>query len=284
MTNIKQINFRLIICFTLFSVLLCFLISCNNSKEESNPKEQILIPMINSTDFAWNNLTISANQVVKTDSNGINIELLIEKDSLNEYSISSAAVIINNGMTDATYESIARAKETLTDILHISFSDLEFAGIVNVGQVEMHFDIHNQATNESVVKGGVLSITLSEPSLPMISGHILYDQHGIKIYGQYVDETTVWDSSVLIYVQNNSDKNIFVSCEQVSVNDSNVIGTYNELIYANKHSVDNIPIPSTNMDINDIGISDSIILKMKIVDADTLEIVDVTDPISFRAN
>lgn len=118
----------------------------------------------------------------------------------------------------------------------------------------------------------------------MISGHILYDQHGIKIYGQYVDETTVWGSSVLIYVQNNSDKNIFVSCEQVSVNDSNVIGTYNELIYANKHSVDNIPISSTNMDINDIDISDSIILKLKIVDADTLEIVDVTDPISFRAN
>ena len=284
MTNIKPINFRLIICLTLFSVLLCSLISCNNSKEESNPKEQILIPMINSTDFAWNNLTISANQVVKTDSNGIDIELLIENNSLNEYSISSAAVIINNGMTDVVYDVTVSAKATFTDILHISFSDLEFAGIVNVGQVEIHFDIRNQATNESVVKAGVLSITLSEPSLPIISGHILYDQHGIKIYGQYVDETTIWGSSVLLYVQNTSDKNIIASCEQVTVNNCEVSRDYNELIYANKHSVDNIPLSSTNMDINDIDSSDSIILKLKIVDADTMEIIAETNPIQFYAN
>ena len=261
---------------TLCVILLLFT-SCNSFENT-----QDIIPMIDAVDFEYNDLTISAKEISKDDTKGISIEFLIENQSACEYVVSSSVVIINNGMVDLTYERVIGENEHSTDRLYIPFEAIESEGIIDVGCIEIYFDVQNRTTNNLISNAGVLTVKLSEPSLPMISGHILYDQHGIKIYGKYVDETTVWGSSVLLYVQNTSDKNIIVSCEQVTVNGCEVTGTYNELIYANKHSVDNIPLSSTNM--NAIDSSDSIILKLKIADADTLEIIAETNPIQFYAN
>jgi len=263
-----------ILCVILFLFTSCH--SFENTQE--------VIPIIDTVDFEYNDLSISANQVSRDDTKGINIELLIKNQSIYEYVVSSPAVIINNGMTGLTYEFVIEGKERSIDQLYIPFEAIESAGIIEVGHIEIYFDVQNLTTNESMTNAGVLTVKMSAPSLPVVSGHILYDQHGIKIYGQYVDETTVWGSSVLLYVQNTSDKNIIVSCEQVAVNDCEVASNYNEFIYANKHSVDNIPLVSTNMNVNKINSSDSIVLKLTIINSDMMNVIDETTPIEFYAN
>ncbi len=271
MERIKSRNLRVIAIFMfLFANLLT---SCHSITSKQEP-----IPIIDAVAFEYNDLTISAKQVSRDDTKGISVELSIENQNTYECVVSSSAVIVNNGMTDLSYECAIEGKERSTDQLYIPFEVIESVGIIDVGCIEIYFDLQNRATNELITNVGVLAVKLSEPSAPMISGHILYDQHGIKIYGQYVDKTTVWGSSVLLYVRNTSDKNILVSCEQISVNDREVRGTYNELIYANKHSVDNVPL------IDTIDSSDSIGLKLKIFDADTMEEIAATNPIVFYAN
>ena len=275
----NRIKIRTLRAVAILCVILLIFTSCHSFE---NVQESI--PIINADAFEYNGLTISAKRVSRDDTKGISVELSIENQSTHEYVVSSSAVIINNGMTDLAYECLIEEKEQLADRLYIPFEVIESAGFVDVSCIEIYFDVQNRTTNNLVYNAGELTIKSSEPSSPMVSGHILYDQHEIKIYGQYVDETTIWGSSVLLYVQNTSDKNIIVSCEQVTVNNCEVSSDYNELIYANKHSVDNIPLSSTNMDINDIDSSDSIILKLKIVDADTMEIIAETNPIQFYAN
>ena len=276
MNRIKISNLRAV---AFLCVLLLLFTSCHSFENT-----QETIPIIDTVDFEYKDLSISAKQVSRDDTKGIGIELLIENQSTFEYVVYSSAVIINNGMTDLTYAFVIEGKERSIDQLYIPFEAIESAGIIEVGHIEIYFDVQNLTTNESITNAGVLTVKMSEPSLPMVSGHILYDQHGIKIYGQYVDETTVWGSSVLLYVQNTSDKNIIVYCEQVSFNDCEVASDYNELIYANKHSVDNIPLASTNMNVNEINSSDSIVLKLKIIDSDTMNVIDETPPIGFYAN
>ena len=260
-------------------VILLLFTSCHSFENT-----QEAIPIIDTVDFEYNDLSISAKQVSRDDTKAISVEFSIENNSTYEYEISSTAVIINNGMTDLTYEFVIEGKERSIDQLYIPFEAIESAGIIEVGHIEIYFDVQNRTTNESMINAGVLIVKMSEPSLPIVSGHILYNQNGIKIYGQYVDETTVWGSSVLLYVQNTSDKNIIVSCEQVAVNDCDMMVAYHKVIYTNKHSVDNIPLASTNMNVNEINSSDSIVLKLKIIDSDTMNVIDETNPLGFYAN
>ena len=275
----NRIKSRGLSVIAILCVILLLFTSCHSFENT-----QDVIPIIDAVAFEYKDLSVSANRVSRDDTKGISVEFSIENNSTYEYEISSTAVIINNGMTDLTYEFVIEGKERSIDQLYIPFETIEFAGIIEVGYIEIYFDVQNLTTNESITNAGVLTVKLSEPSLPMVSGHILYDQHGIKIYGQYVDETTVWGSSVLLYVQNTSDKNIIVYCEQVSFNDCEVASDYNEFIYANKHSVDNIPLASTNMNVNEINSSESIVLKLKIIDSDTMNVIDETPPIGFYAN
>lgn len=273
----NRIKSRGLSVIAILCVILLLFTSCHSFENT-----QDVIPIIDAVAFEYKDLSVSAKRVSRDDTKGICVEFSIENNSTYEYEISSTAVIINNGMTDLTYEFVIEGKERSIDQLYIPFEAIESAGIIEVGHIEIFFDVQNLTTNESMTNAGVLTVKMSAPSLPMVSGHILYDQHGIKIYGQYVDETTVWGSSVLLYVQNTSDKNIIVYCEQVSFNDCEVASDYNELIYANKHSVDNIPLSSANL--NEIDSLDTILLKLKIADADTLDLIAETNPIQFSVN
>ncbi len=244
------------------------------SKEESNE-----IPIVSATEFERNGLVISTKQVKKDDSKGMTIELLLENPTESKYAISTAAVILNNGMTDVEFQCEIEANTTQVASISVPFEILESEGIVSVGRIELYFDLHNITSEETISNVGCLTVNMSDFSQPMVSGHILYDQNGVKIYGRYAEETTVWGSSVLLYVQNTLERNIKVLCEKLMVNDYEECGEYNEVIYVERHSVDSIPLSS-----NDITDSDQITLQLKIVNADMMEEIATTNPIVFYAN
>ena len=118
---------------------------------------------------------------------------------------------------------------------------------------------------------------------PDESGHILYNQGGIKIIGKYVDESTFWGSSVLLYVLNSTGRNIGISCEDMSINGFMVSGYYYADIYAGKYSLDEITILSSDLTENGITSIDEIELKFHIYDSDTYDTIADTDPIKFSA-
>ena len=262
------------------SLIVLILCSCGEQKENEEALEEIHdIPIVDMTEFEWNDLVISAKQVKRTVSKGMEIELLLENPTESRYAISTAAVILNNGMTDVSFECEIEANTTKSTSISVPFEILESEGIVSVGRIELFFDLHNITSAEAISKAGSLRVKLSDSSQPMVSGHILYDRYGVKIYGRYVDETTVWGSSVLLYVQNTSERNIRVLRETLTVNDEEEQGEYDEVIYAKRHSVDPI-----SLSVNEITASDQITLQLKIVDADTMEEIATTNPIAFDAN
>ena len=75
-----------------------------------------------------------------------------------------------------------------------------------------------------------------------IKGTTLYEKNNIKIIGQYVDENSFWGASALIYIENNTDKNITVSVDNVAVNNKMVNATCSKEIYPNRKAFTDITL------------------------------------------
>ena len=74
------------------------------------------------------------------------------------------------------------------------------------------------------------------------SGVTLYDTNGIKIVGKYVNESSFWGKAVMLYCENNTDKNVTISADDLSVNGFMVTSLFSKTIYAGKKAYDDITL------------------------------------------
>jgi len=237
--------------------------------------------------FEYDGFKVTAKEIVDDSFWGSGIKLYIENNGNKDYSLSTNAVIVNNCMVSSFTGTTVAAGKKANEILYLSSSDLEAAGITNIGQVEIYFYLYDPNSYDTVYTADGVTIKTSAYSsmdtTPDESGHVLYNQNGIKIIGKYVDESTFWGSAVLLYVRNTSGRNIGISCEDMSINGFMVSGYYYADIYSGKYSLDEITILSSDLSDNGITSIDEIELKFHIYDSDTYDTIADTNPIKFSA-
>ena len=237
--------------------------------------------------FEYEGFKVTAKEIVDDSFWGSGIKLYIENNGNKAYSLSTNAVIVNNCMVSSFTGSTVSAGKKANETLYLSSSDLEAAGITNIGQVEIYFYLYDPNSYETIYTADCVTIKTSAynsmDTTPDESGHILYNQGGIKIIGKYVDESTFWGSSVLLYVQNSTGRNIGISCEDMSINGFMVSGYYYADIYTGKYSLDEITILSSDLTEKGITSIEDIELKFHIFDSDSFETIADTDPIKFSA-
>lgn len=235
--------------------------------------------------FEYNGFKVTAKEIVNDNFWGSGIKLYIENNGNKDYSLSTNAVIVNNCMVSSFTGSTVAAGKKANETLYLSSSDLQAAGITNIGQVEIYFYLYDPNSYDTVYTAECVTIKTSAfnsmDTTPDESGHILYNQGGIKIIGKYVDESTFWGSAVLLYVQNSTGRNIGISCEDMSINGFMISGYYHADIYSGKYSFDEITILSSDLTENGITSIDEIELKFHIYDSDTYDTITDTDPIKF---
>lgn len=259
----------------------------NNGGTTNNGNENVAVTIDESVCFEYNGLTVTAKEFVDDSIWGAGVKLYVENNGTGNYTLSTEAVIVNNCMVDAYLSCSVAAGKKANDTIYLSSSDLEAAGINNIGQIEFYFYLFDSSTYETVYKTDCVTIKTSVYSsmdtTPDETGHVLYNQGGIKIIGKYVDENTFWGSAVLLYVQNNTGRNITVSCEDMSINGFMVTGYYYANVYSSKYSLDEITIMSSDLEDNGITSIDEIELKFHIYDSDTYSTIANTDAITFSA-
>jgi len=237
--------------------------------------------------FEYDGFKVTAKEIINDSIWGAGIKLYIENNGNKDYSLSTNAVIVNNCMVSSFSGSTVAAGKKANETLYLSSSDLEAAGITNIGQIEIYFYLYDPNSYDTIYTADCVTLKTSAYSsmdtTPDESGHVLYNQGGIKIIGKYVDESTFWGSSVLLYVQNSTGRNIGISSEDMSINGFMVSGYYYADIYAGKYSLDEITIMSSDLTENGITSIDEIELKFHIYDSDSYETIADTDPIKFKA-
>lgn len=268
-----------------------------NNADNSTPTGQVTTDKQNDTQpdqkatiaekvcFEYDGIIVTAKEMVYDSIFGAGIKLHIENNSGKDYTISTEAVIVNNCMVSELFYCNIAAGKKANDTLYLSLSDLSKAGISNIGQIEIYFYVYNPTTYERVYETDCVTIKTSlydkMDTTVENAGHTLYEENGIKIVGKYVDEYTILGKAVVLYIENNSNNNIGISCEDMSINGYMITGLFSETVYQGKYAVGDITILNSDLENNNIKEINEFELKFRIYNADTYTTITTTNALKF---
>lgn len=253
--------------------------SQETTKPDVSISEQILLDQ--------DGLKITATGIEDDSILGKGIKLLIENNSDKNLGVGCNALIVNDYMITDLFSTTVAAGKKANEIMYMSSSSLEAAGISNIGQIEIFFHIFNSDNYQTLYDpDGVTIQTSLYDSMDIDSstaseGQELYNQNGIRIVGKYVNEDSFWGAAVLLYIENTSGQNIGVNCDNMSINGFMVTPLYSSTVYNNKRIVDDITILSSDLEKNGITSVDEIEVNFHIYNADNYNTITDTGAIKF---
>lgn len=231
-------------------------------------------------------LKITAEEYVTDSFWGDGIKMLIENDGTGDIGIGCTALIVNDYMITDLFSDIIAAGKKSYETLYLSSNELEAAGIENVGKIELYFHTYDPDSYMTIQDFDCITIETSDidsmDSTVEVEGYELYNEDGIRIVGQYVDENSFWGAAVLLYIENNSGKNRIIQCEDISINGFMVTPIFSSTVYDGKKAIDEITLFSSDLEENNITSVDEIELKFDIMDENFMNSKE-TDVISFSA-
>lgn len=242
-------------------------------------KEQVL--------FEQDGLKITATEMINDSIWGKGIKVLIENNTDKDLGIGCNALIVNNYMITDLFASSVAAGKKANETIYISSSELEAAGIENIGEIEIYFNIYDNASYETIFDAEGITIQTSDytnmDTKTMGDGTELLNQDGIKIMGKYVDENSFWGAAVLLHIENTSGNNVSINCSNMSINGYMVTPYFSSTVYDGKMALDDITILSTDLENNNIDSVDEIELTFEVYDNDTYDTLLESEPITFKA-
>lgn len=248
------------------------------TEESITIEEQVLIDE--------NDIKITATAMVSDSIWGDGIKLLIENNSTKNIGVGCNALIVNDYMISDLFSSSIASGKKANETIYISSNQLEAAGITNIGQVEIYFHFYDSDSYETLFDSEKILIKTSVyndmDTTADVKGEELYNQDGIRIIGQYVNENSFWGTAVLLYIENTSGRNVSISCDNMSINGFMVTPYFSSTIYDGKKAYDDITILSSDLEENSIESVEDIELNFHIYDADSYSTICDTGAISFQ--
>ena len=220
---------------------------------------------------------------------GYDIAVNITNDSANNVSIYSHELSTNGYMMPLSgiYCNVAAGKKAVETLTLLS-SDLAAAGIETIADVAFLLSVQDSDTY--TVLDTTPLITLSTSAAPDFvqpvddSGDILYDANGIRVISKGLKDDLIWDGCLVFYVENNTDRNISVHSENVSVNGYMVDEAMFADLRAQTKCIDSMYLLTlTNIGIENIDQVENIEFTLTIMD-DNWNYIASTDIISLSFN
>ena len=244
-------------------------------KEQEDNKENVpVIPTIEETVILeYEGVTVTAKEYTAESIWGDGIKLLVENNGDKTVGVSCENVIVNDYMLSDFFSTTVAAGKKDNETLYLSSNELEAAGITNIGKVEVQLYLFNSDSYNTIYTGDLVEIQTSEyENMDVTADNVgaeLYNENGVRIVGKYVDEDSFWGAAVILYIENNTGRDITVSCEDLSVNGFMVDSWFGCDVVAGKKAVDDITLTSSTMEENDITSIDDIEVVFTAYDSNT---------------
>lgn len=230
-------------------------------------------------------LRITAKELAEDSIWGLGVKLLIENDSAQNLGVQCNSLIVNNYMISNLFSCSVAAGKKATDTLYLSSSELGAAGIDTIADIAVSFHVFDDDSYHTLFDSEEIALptsahgTVEQPALD--DGKELLNQDGIRIIGRYVDEDTFWGAGVLLFIENNSGKNITVQCDNMSVNGFMVTPYFSCNVNQGRMALEDITLMASELEENDIKAVEDIELTFRILDPGTYQTILETDPIAF---
>ena len=257
----------------------------DESTKDTSEQGDNLIPTIEETVlFEYNGIKVTAKEITE-DWLGPELKVLIENDTDENINVSLDEIAVNDYMVSAwLYEDVAAGKKS-NATFEIWSSTLSNAGISNIGKIDFYFRVINSDNYNTIYESKEIELKTSlydeMDSEANDVGTELLNQNGIRIVGKGVNDS-LWGQGVLLYIENNSDKNIIVSTDNLSVNGYMVNGYLYSTIMSNKKAIETVILSSTDLEDNDIESIEDLALSFDIINADTWMNIFSTDEITVN--
>lgn len=232
-------------------------------------------------------IVVTATEYVTDSTWGDGIKLLLENNSDKDVTVGCNALIVNDYMITDLFSSEIAAGKKSNETLYFSSTQLKAAGIESIGKIEIYFHIYDPSTYDTVFDSECVVVQTSEyanmDTMPNDAGTELYNQDGIRIVGKTVDENSFWGTAILLYLENNSGKNVGISVDDMSINGFMTSPFFSTTVYDGKKSIDVITVFSSDLEENGIEAIEEVELKFHIYDADSYSTIADSEPITFSA-
>lgn len=213
---------------------------------------------------------------------GDGIKIYIENNTDKDFYLQTNYVVVNNFMMPSVlFSAEVPAGKKTNETLSFDDDFLKKTGITKIGHIEMDMYTYDLEEFEIIAELGYAEIkTNLYDQMDGTSGDgvLLLEQNGIKVIGKYIEEDNFWGKAVVLYME--SDKDVIIQAEDLSVNDFGVTALSSTDILAGRKVVDSITIFDDDLEENDITEIEKIEFKLKVLDPDTYDTIFVSDIIT----
>ena len=229
---------------------------------------------------------ITAKSIEVDDIFGTEIKLLIENDSGEDLTVQSRDASVNGYMVETMMSvDVVNGKKANDSIVFMD-SDLKAAGIETIADMEFSFHIFKTSDWEDYLNTQRIQLkTTAAENYEYTfddSGKMAYEGNEMKIVVKgLAEDESLFGPSIVVYIENNSSKDITVQARDVSINGFMVDAIFSCDVVAGKRAVDTITFWDTELEENEITEIADIELAFHIFDFSDWETIVDTDTITM---
>jgi len=217
---------------------------------------------------------------------GAEVKLLIENSSGKDLTFQCRNSSVNGYMVETMMSVDVVDGKKANDSLIFMASDLENSGIVTIADMEFSFHIFTTADWKDYLDTSQIQLQTSAAGTYVYSfddsGDLAYEGNGVKVVVKgLATEDSMLGPSVLVYLENNSDKTVTVQARDVSINGFMVDALFSSDVVTGKHAVDAITFLATQLEENGISQIQTVELSFHIFDTASWKTIADTDALTI---
>lgn len=217
---------------------------------------------------------------------GAEVKLLIENSSGKDLTFQCRNSSVNGYMVETMMSVDVVDGKKANDSLIFMASDLENSGIVTIADMEFSFHIFTTADWKDYLDTPQIQLQTSAAGTYVYSfddsGDLAYEGNGVKVVVKgLATEDSMLGPSVLVYLENNSDKTVTVQARDVSINGFMVDALFSSDVVTGKHAVDAITFLTTQLEENGISQIQTVELSFHIFDTASWKTIADTDALTL---
>lgn len=276
------------------SLVACNISSDDDIKEPSDiinedqkpSKEDSKITIAETILVDEGDIIITAKSLETDGLFGPQIKLLIENNSGKDLCFQCRNTSINGYMIDGIMSTTVANGKKANASLTFSESDLELCEIKQIADVELNFYIFDKNDWEKYLETDVIQIKTSiADTFEYIyneNGHLVYEGNGLKIIIKgLLENTSIFGPEVVVYIENNSDKDLTVQVRNVSINNFMVTSLFSSDVIKGKRIIDTITFFDSELEENNIITIENIELYFTVFDENNFETIVDTEIIKI---
>lgn len=235
-----------------------------------------------------NGIKVTAKSLSSGGLFGPELNVFIENNTDKNLTIQAQNVSINDFMVGTIFSADVPAGKKSNDSITFEKGDIEAAGIEKIAHIELFLNLFETDSWADFAYSAKIAIPTSFAdgyTQPVDrSGKTVFDEGGITVISKGINHEGFLGPELILYIENNSDKNITVQAGSASVNGFAVDPVFSSDILSGKKIIDEMTIMNVDLEKNEIETISQMEFSLIVFDPETFDdiINSETITISFE--